>query len=84
MILIDEMKAAGDRVTLLVTLPICGDLGLHSKGVELHSYLIERDLPVYDYWAAALISMYSKYGKLEKAMTLFNELDAQETPPRHR
>ena len=80
--MLDDMKASGvlpDRMTLLVALPICGDLGLHSKGVELHSYLIERDIPVDDYLAAALISMYSKCGKLEKAMTLFNELRARDS-----
>jgi len=78
--LFEEMLAAGvapDEVTFLSVLPACGDDMDLQKGKEIHSLIMKTRKGMLSYHLeTALISMYGKCGDLDRALAVFNAIDA--------
>lgn len=72
-----EMVAEGvklDRVTILIMLPVCGDIGALALGRDLHRLAVESGIPMDDFFGPALISMYSRVGGFSDAVALFDSM----------
>ncbi|XP_057849662.2 pentatricopeptide repeat-containing protein At4g02750 [Cryptomeria japonica] len=73
----NQMQGEGikaDSSTFASILPACAKLGALDKGVEIHKLIIESGLLSDVVVVTALIDMYAKCGKMNKACTLFEAM----------
>ncbi|GAB4856111.1 hypothetical protein Ancab_024751 [Ancistrocladus abbreviatus] len=69
-----KMNEMPNSITLVSLLSACGCL-LHIRvGISIHSYIIVAGIEVDVALGSALIDMYSKCGKIDKALQMFNSL----------
>ncbi|KAH9293476.1 hypothetical protein KI387_041319 [Taxus chinensis] len=72
-----RMQLAGvkpDSLTFASILPVCTTMGALEKGIEIHQKLIETRFLTNVVVMTALIDMYAKCGRMEKAHKLFDEM----------
>ncbi|XP_057813455.2 pentatricopeptide repeat-containing protein At4g21065 [Cryptomeria japonica] len=72
-----QMQLAGvepDSTTFASILPACGKMGALEKGMDIHQSIIENGFPSDISVPNALIDMYAKCGRLEKARELFDNM----------
>ncbi|KAK9692366.1 hypothetical protein RND81_09G259400 [Saponaria officinalis] len=75
--LINEMLAANvmpDEVTMVNCLSACSHLGTLDVGIWIHWYIKNKRLSLNASLGTALVDMYAKCGKIEKALEVFEEL----------
>lgn len=69
-----QMKMYGhnpDAITIASLLSGCGQLGYLQFGEKLHNYVLRNVLEVEDFVGTALIDMYTKCGRIERAERVF-------------
>lgn len=69
-----EMKMYGhklDAITIASLLSGCGQLGYLQFGERLHNYVLRNYLELEDFVGTALIDMYTKCGRIERAERVF-------------
>ncbi|CAA6656232.1 unnamed protein product [Spirodela intermedia] len=73
--LFQEMPSRGkllpDSTTLATALSAIAELGQINDGLSIHEYIQRNQLPLGGKLGVALIDMYSKCGRLEKALKIF-------------
>ncbi|GLT99538.1 hypothetical protein SLE2022_169730 [Rubroshorea leprosula] len=67
------------EVTLVALISACADLGAFSQGSWAHAYVVKSHLSLNRYVGTALIEMYSKCGRLDLALQLFDQLPQRDT-----
>ncbi|KAK9286401.1 hypothetical protein L1049_014797 [Liquidambar formosana] len=75
--LLDELRSEGikmDSVTVSSVLPVCAQLNDLSSGMLIHLYVIKHGLEFDVFVSNALINMYAKFGSLEHAQKVFNQM----------
>ncbi|KAJ6806209.1 pentatricopeptide repeat-containing protein [Iris pallida] len=76
-LLLDRMEETGlhmDVATVVSILSACAESGLLGLGKRIHNYIEKSRLRVTVQVRNALVDMYSKCGKLEKALSVFEEM----------
>lgn len=79
--LFDEMILAGIKPstsTLVTLLSACSNTSFLEKGVEIHDHIRDTGIECNLQLHTALVDMYAKCGKLEKARALFNLINEQD------
>ncbi|XVE66827.1 hypothetical protein DITRI_Ditri08aG0110800 [Diplodiscus trichospermus] len=74
---LNEMRLEGvmmDPVTIASVLPICAQLDDLLNGMLIHLYAIKGGLEFDLFVSNALINMYAKFGKLEHAYKVFDQM----------
>lgn len=72
---LNDMRVEGvkmDPTTVSTVLPACAQAGDISRGMSLHSYVIQNGLEYDVFVSNALINMYAKFGNLEYAGSIFD------------
>ncbi|KAL9242208.1 hypothetical protein vseg_016229 [Gypsophila vaccaria] len=75
--LVSKMRFEGvklDPVTMASILPVCAQVSDFSSGVRIHLYAIKQGLEHEVFVSNALINMYGKFGYLQFAQAVFNEM----------
>lgn len=68
-----------DPVTVTSILPVCGQLDCIDGGMLIHSYVIKHGLEFELFVSNSLINMYAKYGMIEYARRVFDEMNVRDT-----
>ncbi|KAH7365848.1 hypothetical protein KP509_18G049200 [Ceratopteris richardii] len=64
-----------DFVTLACILKACGHIGALNEGQEIHAFIVREQITGKDVLVSnALVDMYARFGALQKAQGLFNDL----------
>ncbi|KAH7291084.1 hypothetical protein KP509_30G076000 [Ceratopteris richardii] len=63
-----------DKITCVMCLKACGNIGSLYKGRRLHAYIIEEKLEADLFISNTLVDMYAKCGLLAEAKGLFDDL----------
>lgn len=72
-----QMKLSGhdpDAITIASLLSGCGQLGYLQFGERIHNYVLRNNLAVENFVGTALIDMYTKCGKIERAEKVFKSI----------
>nr|XP_027111038.1 pentatricopeptide repeat-containing protein At4g33990-like isoform X2 [Coffea arabica] len=75
--ILDQMRLEGikmDSVTVSSILPVCAQMNDSLRGMLVHLYAIKHRLEVDVYVSNALINMYAKFGELESAQKVFDQM----------
>ncbi|KAM7519465.1 hypothetical protein LguiB_018427 [Lonicera macranthoides] len=75
--ILDEMRLEGikmDPVTASTVLPVCAQTNDILRGILIHLDVIKHGLESDTFVGNALINMYAKFGKLEHAQRVFDEM----------
>lgn len=75
--LLDELRLEGikmDPVTVCSVLPVCAQLNDFLTGRLIHLYVIKHGLEFDLFVSNGLINMYAKFGSLEHAQQVFNQM----------
>jgi pentatricopeptide repeat protein len=79
---LEQMQSEGiapDAVTFICTMKACGKTGAIDRGKQIHTEIISRGLLKKDVELGnALVDMYCKCGKLEKAQEVLKELPVRD------
>ncbi|KAF4379718.1 hypothetical protein F8388_023735 [Cannabis sativa] len=72
-----QMKMHGhgpDAITIATLLSGCGQLGHLQFGERLHNYVLRNNIEVESFVGTALIDMYTKCGRIERAENVFKSI----------
>ncbi|XP_059069540.1 pentatricopeptide repeat-containing protein At3g12770-like [Cryptomeria japonica] len=72
-----QMQLAGvkpNSTTLATILPACAKLGALEQGMDIHQSINDREILSDVVVATALVDMYAKCGRIDKARELFNKI----------
>ncbi|GAB2272599.1 hypothetical protein Dimus_007421 [Dionaea muscipula] len=75
--MVGEMRLKGmrlDTITVASVLPACVSVGNSLIGLLIHSYVIKHGLEFDAFVSNALIDMYAKFGCLEQAKKVFDQM----------
>ncbi|ONK75762.1 uncharacterized protein A4U43_C03F20260 [Asparagus officinalis] len=68
-----------DSFTLASVLPVCGHIAKISLGCEIHGIAIKIGTMTSTFVRNSLIDMYCKYGSIETALRVFDEINTKNT-----
>jgi pentatricopeptide repeat protein len=69
--MLDDSTEKPDGFTLVSVLSACASLGSLSQGEWVHVYIDKHGIEIEGFLATALVDMYSKCGKIDKALEVF-------------
>ncbi|XP_010439805.2 PREDICTED: pentatricopeptide repeat-containing protein At4g18840-like, partial [Camelina sativa] len=69
--MLDSSTEEPDGFTLVNVLSACASLGSLSQGEWVHVYIDKHGIEIEGFLATALVDMYSKCGKIDKALEVF-------------
>ncbi|KAL1210439.1 Pentatricopeptide repeat-containing protein [Cardamine amara subsp. amara] len=69
-----EQRIIPDEITMSTVISACAHLGVLEIGKEVHMYTVQNGFVLDVYIGSALVDMYSKCGKLERALLVFFNL----------
>lgn len=70
----DDLMEVIDEVTLATVLGVCGTLGFAEMGKQIHGFAVKSNVLADTGVGNAVVSMYSKCGNLEDAISFFNQM----------
>ncbi|CAH8276119.1 unnamed protein product [Arabidopsis lyrata] len=71
--MLDDSAERPDGFTLVNVLSACASLGSLSQGEWVHVYIDKHGIEIEGFVATALVDMYSKCGKIDKALEVFRD-----------
>ena len=72
--LMDEQGIPLDAQLFAMLLPACGDNGELDQGKQIHSRILHSKVAINEFLGSSLISMYSKCGSLDDAISVFTDM----------
>ncbi|OVA16769.1 Pentatricopeptide repeat [Macleaya cordata] len=66
-------KVKTDKITMTSLLSACASLGAIEQGRWIHAYIDKNGIEVDAHLSTALVDMYSKCGRIDHALTIFQE-----------
>jgi pentatricopeptide repeat protein len=77
--LLQEIKTETNYVTFTIILKGCLDMEDYQTGIQIHKQMQLQKIEPDDKLKTVLLSLYSKVGNLEQALSLFHSISATET-----
>lgn len=80
--LLDEMKSAGlnpNNITIISLLSACRQPGDLNKGIWIHNYITETNLPCDLVVGNSLVKMYAKCGSMSSAVKVYKGMAVKDT-----
>lgn len=76
--MVGEVLVKPNAITLVRVVTACCRLGDMVTGKWVHQYVVEYGVPLCLNLGNALMNMYAKFGDMEEAQRLFNEMDSRD------